>query len=119
MPDAQSLKAVFSSNLRRYMERDHRTIARLAEDLGLPFSTVSDWVHGKKYPRMDKVQALADYFNILKSNLTEEMNVPLTDSERASEIESILEAVHNLPLEDIVYLRKKAEAMAHAETERR
>lgn len=68
------LKTVFSGNLKRYMEQERMNTADLAAALSLPFSTVSDWVHGRKYPRMDKVQALADLFGIMKSDLTEEPN---------------------------------------------
>jgi repressor LexA len=44
----------------------------LAEALGISYYTVTDWVKGKKYPRMDKVEMLANYFGILKSDLIEE-----------------------------------------------
>ncbi|RHP85349.1 XRE family transcriptional regulator [Roseburia sp. AM59-24XD] len=44
----------------------------LMRDLGLSSSTVSNWCTGSKLPRMDKVQMLADYFHILKSDLLEE-----------------------------------------------
>ena len=40
--------------------------------MNITSSTVSDWVNGKKYPRMDKVQILADYLGILKSDLVED-----------------------------------------------
>lgn len=70
--DADRQRAIFSQNLKYYMRKFGKNTADLAADLSFPFSTVSDWVHGKKYPRMDKVQALADYFGVLKSNLTEE-----------------------------------------------
>lgn len=70
--DAERQRKIFSKNLNYYMERSGKNTADLAADLAFPFSTVSDWVHGKKYPRMDKVQKLADYFGVLKSHLTEE-----------------------------------------------
>lgn len=70
--DADRQKEIFSKNLKHYMSRSGKNTADLASDLSFPFSTVSDWVHGKKYPRMDKVQALADYFGVMKSHLTEE-----------------------------------------------
>ena len=70
--DADRQRKIFAKNLNFYMERTGKTTADISCDLSFPFSTVSDWVHGKKYPRMDKVQALADYFGIMKSNLTEE-----------------------------------------------
>ncbi len=70
--DANLLKTVFSENLKRYMKRNKMNTADLANALSIPFSTVSDWVHGRKYPRMDKVQMVADFFGIMKSDLTEE-----------------------------------------------
>lgn len=70
--DVAALKSVFSKNLNYYMEQRKLTIADLANALSLPFSTVADWVHGRKYPRMDKVQLIADYFGVLKSALTED-----------------------------------------------
>lgn len=70
--DADILKATFSKNLNQYLQSAKMNTADLASALSLPFSTVSDWVHGRKYPRMDKVQAIADYFGIMKSDLTEE-----------------------------------------------
>ena len=74
--DAEKQRAIFSKNLKYYMGRIGKNTADLAADLSFPFSTVSDWVHGKKYPRMDKVQILADYFGIMKSHLTEEDVTP-------------------------------------------
>ena len=70
--DANALKATFSANLNYYIKHANMNTAGLAAALCVPFSTVSDWVHGRKYPRMDKVQAIADYFGITKSDLTEE-----------------------------------------------
>lgn len=72
--DTTALKATFSANLNRYLKNANMNTADLAAALSVPFSTVSDWVHGRKYPRMDKVQAIADYFDILKSDLTEDRN---------------------------------------------
>ena len=38
----------------------------------MSYFTFCDWVNGKKYPRMDKIEILANYFGILKSDLIEE-----------------------------------------------
>lgn len=72
--DTNALKATFSANLNHYLKNANMNTADLATALSIPFSTVADWVHGRKYPRMDKVQAIADYFGILKSDLTEDRN---------------------------------------------
>lgn len=64
-------KNVFASNLKRYMEVKGKTRNDISEALGISYFTVSDWVNGKKYPRMDKVEMLANYFGIQKSDLIE------------------------------------------------
>ena len=64
-------KNVFASNLKRYMEVRGKSRNDISEALGISYFTVSDWVNGKKYPRMDKVEMLANYFGIQKSDLIE------------------------------------------------
>ena len=68
-------KNVFASNLKRYMKLKGKTRKEVCEELGFSYFTFSDWVNGKKYPRMDKVEMLADYFGILKSDLIEEKTI--------------------------------------------
>lgn len=65
-------KSIFASNLSYYVERSGRTQKELSEVVGVAPSTFNDWVKGKKYPRMDKVEILANYFGILKSDLIED-----------------------------------------------
>ena len=70
--DAERNKKVFAQNLNYYLTTRGKTQNDLVRDLEITASTVSDWANGKKYPRVDKMQMLADYFGILKSDLTEE-----------------------------------------------
>ena len=65
-------KKIFAKNLKHYMVVSGKNQMDLMRDLGLSSSTVSNWCTGSKLPRMDKVQMLADYFHILKSDLLEE-----------------------------------------------
>lgn len=65
-------KATFANNLKRYMELNGKSRRDICEALGFSYYTFTDWVNGKKYPRMDKVEMLANYFGILKSDLIEE-----------------------------------------------
>lgn len=78
----EKLRRIFSENLKYYMGLSGETKSSLAAVMQYPFSTVSDWVDGKKYPRMDKVQALADHYGVLKSALTEkqEWSAPIVES---------------------------------------
>lgn len=47
---------------------------RIMCDFGVSPSTFNDWFKGKKYPRIDKIELMANYFGILKSDLIEEKN---------------------------------------------
>ena len=74
-------KNIFSVNLKRYMKENDKSRKEVCEALGLSYYTFSDWVNGKKYPRMDKVEMLANYFGILKSDLIEDKQKQSTQSE--------------------------------------
>lgn len=67
-----SNKRIFAENLKKYMEANNKTRREICAALGFSYYTFSDWVNGKKYPRMDKVEMLADYFGIQKSDLIED-----------------------------------------------
>lgn len=65
-------KEVFARNLRYYMESRGKNQRELADIAGVSAPTVNDWLKGKKYPRIDKIERLADYFGIYKSDLIED-----------------------------------------------
>lgn len=74
-------RAIFAENLKRQMQESGKTRKDISEALGLSYFTVTDWVKGKKMPRMDKVEKLANYFGCLKSDLIEEKERQSTESE--------------------------------------
>lgn len=65
-------RGTLARNLSELLARTGRTQADLIRELGLRQSTVSDWLSGKKYPRVDNLQLLADFFGVSRSALTEE-----------------------------------------------
>lgn len=71
-------KIKFSSNLKRLMNEHNKSQSDLVSELNLRQATVSDWINGKKYPRMDKVELLANYFNVPISILVEEYSKQCT-----------------------------------------
>lgn len=87
---SQRNKDVFAKNLRYYMARKGVTQKDICRDLGFSSAIMSFWCTGKKYPRVDNMQMLADYFGILKSDLTEEKNTQ-------SELDEYLEALRSRP----------------------
>ena len=67
-------KETFARNLSYYVDKHGREQKEIAEIVGVAPSTFNAWIKGKKYPRMDKIELLANYFGILKSDLIEERN---------------------------------------------
>ena len=65
-------KEVMAKNLAKYLEQSGKTQKEMAEIVGVAPSTFNDWLRAKKYPRIDKIEIMADYFKILKSDLIEE-----------------------------------------------
>lgn len=64
-------KEVFAKNLLYYLEYYNKDSINVCRDLDIPASTFSDWLNAKKYPRIDKIELLANYFNVKKSDLIE------------------------------------------------
>lgn len=68
-------KEVMAKNLHYYLERSGKTQKEMSEIVGVATSTFNDWMKAKAYPRIDKIEILANYFKILKSDLIEEKTV--------------------------------------------
>lgn len=65
-------KAVMSRNLRRLMSERRVSAKELSKRLDFPYTTVLSWLKAENYPRIDKIEAMAEYFGVLKSDLIEE-----------------------------------------------
>lgn len=72
MNNKKENKNIFATNLKRYMALNGKSRRDISAALNVSYYTISDWVNGKKYPRMDKVEMLANYFGCLKSDLIED-----------------------------------------------
>lgn len=64
-------KEILSTNLKHYMDMRGLNVTELANKIGLPYSTVNDWVNAVSYPRVDKLNMLAEAFGVSKKDLTE------------------------------------------------
>ena len=65
-------KKIMAKNIKRYMEAKGVTNQQLCEALDFKYTTFLDWIKGITYPRIGKIEAMADYFGIQKSDLIEE-----------------------------------------------
>lgn len=79
-------KEVFSSNLRFYMEKRNKSRNEVCEALNFKYTTFTDWCNGVKYPRIDNIEKLANYFGISKSDLIEIKGNDKDDSIKAVQI---------------------------------
>ncbi|HFU3841880.1 TPA: XRE family transcriptional regulator [Streptococcus suis] len=71
-------KDIFSKNLKYYMDKKGVDRNQLCSDLDLKYTTVRDWIKGITYPRIGKIELLANYFGINKSDLIEEKSTTTT-----------------------------------------
>jgi len=67
-------KQVLANNLRKFMSISNKSQKEICETLMVSESTFSDWINAKSYPRIDKIEILANYFDIQKADLIEENN---------------------------------------------
>lgn len=71
-------KEIFAKNLIYYVRRSGKDQKEIAEMVGVAPSTFNEWVKAKKYPRIDKIEILANCFGVLKSDLIEEKGINKT-----------------------------------------
>lgn len=65
-------REVFSRNLNYYMNLYDKTRREVAADLNISYTTFTSWLNGTNYPRIDKIERLANYFHINKADLIED-----------------------------------------------
>ena len=82
-------RIIFGRNLTHYMNRDHVNGVTLAKYMGVSSAAISDWMSGKKMPRIDKIKSLSNYFRIEMSDLTDDKN-------EYKEVPEILQAYNRL-----------------------
>lgn len=65
-------KEVFAKNLKYYMNLYKKSRNDIVDALGFSYTTFTSWETGVNYPRIDKIEMLANYFNISKADLIED-----------------------------------------------
>lgn len=71
MTDEQQ-KKIFSKNLRYYVQLSGKQQKEIAEALGVNQKTFNGWCTGLSMPKTGKIQKMADYFKIGKSDLLDD-----------------------------------------------
>lgn len=105
-------KQIMARNIQWYMDQRGITRQQLCDALDIKYTTLRDWLKGITYPRIGKVEAMANYFGCEKSDLIEDKdNQPpisgrliledISDDDRKT-----VEAILRLPQEQRLALAK-------------
>lgn len=94
-------KKIFSQNLQKYMIQYNIDRNEICKALDFKYSTFTDWYNGKKYPRIDKIEKLASYFGILKSDLIEDKSDNLNVNSKSIRIPVLGSIPAGIPMEMI------------------
>jgi transcriptional regulator with XRE-family HTH domain len=101
-------KDVFSANLVYYIEKSHLTQKEVAKKIGVTESSITDWVTKRHYPRLDKIQLLAEAFGIKMTDLVEPLD--LSKKSISDQEQLILDLFHKVPDEKKEFLIKMIQA---------
>ena len=123
-------KKVLSNNIKRFMKQRGVERSKMAADLNVKYTTLTDWINGNVYPRIGSIEKIANYFNVEKSDLIESKPdnvIPITKTVKIpllGEIacgdpilaeenieEYIDEPVNYLPSGKCFYLKAKGDSM--------
>ena len=65
-------KKILAENIRHYMERNNKTRNEMCMALGVKYTTFTDRVNAKTYPRIERIEQIAACFGIETSALLED-----------------------------------------------
>ena len=65
-------KEIMARNIKKYMKMKGVNNQQICDALNIKYTTFLDWTKGITYPRMPKVELMANYFGIMKSDLIED-----------------------------------------------
>lgn len=68
-------KEIMAKNILYYMNKYEKNRQDMCEALGVKYTTFTDWVKGNSYPRIDKIELMANYFGISKADLVESRTI--------------------------------------------
>lgn len=76
-------KEIMAANLQYYMDKNGLSRQDLCQAIGVKYTTLTDWLKANTYPRIDKIELMANYFGITKADLVEERKEASADDTAA------------------------------------
>lgn len=108
-------KEIMAKNIRFYLSKNNVTNTDICKALNFSMSTFSDWIHARTYPRIDKIELMANYFGIEKSDLVENRTLFVSKNSSAVKINVLGRVAAGIPIsavEDIIDTEEISEEMA-------
>ena len=102
-------RSIFVNNLRTCIKNSDKTYKEVAQGIGVSEPTFHSWVYGKKYPRIDKIEALAHYFGVSVSDLVDK-EIPFKNTHELIEKRNVNARISELFEKSNFSLRDLAEA---------
>lgn len=109
-------RQIMAQNIQYYMALHGKSRNDICEAIGVKYTTFTDWVKGNSYPRIDKIELMANYFGISKADLVEDRSSTVTASTGAVRIPVYGYVAAGLPIvceENKIDWEEIPEAMAH------
>ncbi|MBF8132026.1 LexA family transcriptional regulator [Staphylococcus capitis] len=91
-------KQLMAKNISRLMKENNIDRKKLSNDLKVKYTTLSDWINAKTYPRIDKIELLADYFNVTKADLVEDKERQVLETLPVKKIPVVSKISAGLPI---------------------
>lgn len=86
-------KEIMAENIQYYLAKNAKAPIDMVRDLEFKQTTVYDWINARTYPRIDKIEMMANYFGIDKSDLVEKRNTDEIHSNNKDDMPVDLEEV--------------------------
>lgn len=77
-------KQIMARNIKKYMEKKGVTNQQICDALNFKYTTFLDWTKAVTYPRIGKIEAMANYFGCEKSDLIEDKKEQPTENDGLS-----------------------------------
>lgn len=90
-------KEIMAKNIKAYMEQKNVTRQDICDALGFKYSTFSEWVNGNAYPRIDKIEMMANYFGVSKADLVEDPSQKINEYYLDEETAEIAQELKDRP----------------------
>ena len=110
-------RETMARNIQYYMTVKGVQSIDVCDALGFPPSTFSYWLTAKTYPRIDKIEKMANYFGITKADLVEERTTKnqTVNDDLDNESIQLLNAFKSLPQDQRKLIVAQLQAFAQSQ----